>query len=301
MIVISAKWFRCPDGQVVEIEQCLKNCMREERCMALPALIAVGRERKWSGKPSVTQLLKPTREMYLLIKNDFAIDPQKKVSAMIGTLSHSIMENNTPIGWLSEFRVEDDICSGQPDAFDLTTGTLWDFKFYGAYRIAIALGYRGKYEYVGEYQKGPNKGKPKFEFVYRPGGVRDVLEVAIQLNKYRQLIEKHNFKVNHMKVQMFVRGGLDKVARSYGLDRISYIVPIYPISDIWVNRFLNKKHYDLMTALDKDILPPVCSEKERWSSKTRPDYKCINYCDANIVCPYYLEKYGGEESGFFIG
>jgi hypothetical protein len=157
------------------------------------------------------------------------------------------------------------------------------------------LGYKGKGKCVGYYQRDTaknKKGDPKFEFVYAPGGVRDVMDVAIQLNYYRILMEKHGFKPKHMKVQMLIRGGLDKTAKSYGLDRMSYIIDINKISDIWVERYIKLKYDALMIALETNILPPVCSAKERWSSRSRPDFKCHNYCEVNEHCPYYQQNYG---------
>lgn len=135
-----AKYFLCPDGEKVEIGKCFKKCRMCERCMLLPVLKAVGKTRPWHGKPSVTQLLKDTRQTYLEIKHEYVIDPQKSIASMIGTNSHSLMEGNVPNNYLAECRLSDDITSGQFDSYDLETKTLIDFKFFGAYRIAKALG-----------------------------------------------------------------------------------------------------------------------------------------------------------------
>lgn len=259
--------------------------------MVLPALKAVGKTRAWYGKPSVTQLLQPTLPSYLAIKYDYAIDPQASIASMIGTQSHSLMEGNQPNGWLSEIRLEDDLCSGQFDAVDLQSKTLVDFKFFGAYRVAGALGYRGKWTKVGQYVKGKNKGQDKWQMVYEPGGVRDILEIAIQLSYYRKLLADHGITVDKINVQMFIRGGLDKVAKSYGLDRMSYVVPVFPLPIAHVRKYMEIKHDRLMKALETDTIPETCSEKERWSSKSRPDFKCQNFCQSNINCPYYQEKY----------
>ena len=290
-----AKWFTCPNGNQVEIKECLKGCPNGERCMVVPGLKAVGKTRAFYGLPSVTQLLQPTLSAYLAIKYDYAINPMNAIASMIGTQSHSLMENNSPNGWLSEVRLADDICSGQFDAVDLRNKTLIDFKFFGAYRVAGALGYRGRWQKVGQYVKGKNKGQDKWQMVYEPGGVRDILEIAIQLSYYRKLLADHGIDVDKIKVQMFVRGGLDKVAQSYGLTRMSYVIPIFPLPIRHVRKFMQIKHDRLMNALESGICPPVCSESERWSSKSRPDYKCHNYCNSNINCPYYQEHYGKKQ------
>ena len=147
--LVPAKYFRCPDGQEIEIRKCYKKCRMKERCMVLPVLKAVGKTRPWKGKPSVTQLIKDTRQTYLEIVNDYTIDPQKSIASMIGTNSHSLMEGNCPNNYLSEVRLEDDITSGQFDAYDMTTKTLIDFKFFGAYRIMRAIGKTLKWKVNG--------------------------------------------------------------------------------------------------------------------------------------------------------
>lgn len=287
-----AKYFVCPDKQYCEIEACKKKCRISQRCMALPAIYAVSHQRIWKGKPSVTQLIKPTRQTYLEITRDYAIEPMKQIASMIGTQSHSLMEGNVPNGWLSEVRLEDDITSGQFDAYDCTTKTLWDYKFFGAFRVARALGHRSRWVNKGVYVRGAKKGLPKWEEVFEPGGVRNVLEIAIQLNYYKILMIKHNLLVDEMLVQMFLRGGLDATAKKYGCTQQAYIVPIYPISPQWVRKWMEAKHKALMLALDINKMPPVCSKRERWdSSKNYPDRKCRDWCSVNIHCPYYQEKY----------
>lgn len=255
-----------------------------ERCMLLPVLKAVGKTRAWYGKPSVTQLIKDTRQTYLEITNDYAIDPQKSIASMIGTNSHSLMEGNVPNGFLSEVRLEDDITSGQFDAYDMKNKTLIDFKFFGAYRIAMALGKRMRWVNKGVYVRGVNKGKPKWEQVFMDGGVRDVLEISKQLSYYKYLMKNHGLEVKEIKVQMLIRGGLDKVAKSYGLDRMSYVIRLNGISERWIRTYMKAKYDRLMKALETNELPPVC--KERWN-----DLRCKDYCGVNEFCPYYQEKY----------
>lgn len=279
-----AKYFKCPDGEQIEIKECFKNCRMCERCMVLPVLQSVGKTRAWYGKPSVTQLIKNTRQTYLEIMNDYYIDPQKSIASMIGTNSHSLMEGNVPNGFLSEVRLEDDITSGQFDAYDMKNKTLIDFKFFGAFRIAKALGHREKWVADGVYVRGANKGKTKWKKVYEPNGVKDVLEISKQLSYYRYLMKQHGLEVKDIKVQMLIRGGLDRVAKSYGLDRMSYVVKLNGISDRWIRTYMKAKYDRLMKALETHEMPPVC--KDRWN-----DLRCHDYCGVNQFCPYYKEKY----------
>jgi hypothetical protein len=121
----------------------------------------------------------------------------------------------------------------------------------------------------------------------------DVLEIAIQLSYYKILMEKHNLPVDKIYVQMFLRGGLDRAARSYGLTQQAYRIPIFPLSKQWVEAYMKEKHRLLLDALDKQEMPKVCSKKERWdTSKSYPDRKCQDWCSVNSFCPYYIEKYG---------
>lgn len=258
-----------------------------DRCMVLPVLKAVGKTRAWYGKPSVTQLIKDTRQTYLEITNDYAIDPDKSIASMIGTNSHSLMEGNCPNNYLSEVRIEDDITSGQFDAYDMKTKTLIDFKFFGAYRIARALGKHFKWVADGKYQRGAKKGQKKWQYVMVDGSFKDTLEISKQLSYYKILMEKVGLKVKNIKVQMLIRGGLDKTAKSYGLTKMSYVINLHGISKHWIRLYMKAKYDRLMKALKTNELPPVC--KVRWN-----DLKCKDYCSVNEFCPYYQEKYMKE-------
>ena len=43
------KWFRCPDGQIIPVKDCLTKCRMDERCLTLPTLklISTEREHTW--------------------------------------------------------------------------------------------------------------------------------------------------------------------------------------------------------------------------------------------------------------
>lgn len=283
--------FRCPNGDVTPFKQCLAHC--DHRCMSLPALTAAEKStHHWFGKPSVTTLIKPTRQTYLELTTDYAVDPMGGIAAMIGTNSHKAFEEAQPKGWLAEVRLEDDITSGQFDAYDCKTCTLWDWKFFGAFRIAKALGFRPKWQ-RRVITRGKHKGEEKWEQVFLPGGVRDVREIAIQLNYYRYLMAKHNLKVNAIRVNMFVRGGVDATAKRYGITQAGYIVPIHFISLNWVRSYMKAKYDALMRALDTGKIPPVCNKRDRWdTSKSYPDRKCRDWCNVHEACPYWQEHYG---------
>lgn len=283
--------FRCPNGDAVKFNECLNgNC--GHRCMALPALNAVEKStHHWFGKPSVTTLLKPTRQTYLEIKENYFISPFGATASMIGTSMHAIMEQSVPQNWLSEVRLSDDITSGAFDAYDMKTQTLWDYKNFGAYVVAREIGMTSKWE-KRVITRGKRKGQEEWKQTYAMGGVKHVHDVAWQMNYYRILMEKHGIPVKHMKVQVFVRGALDATAKRYGLTQTAYIIPINPISDHWVRLYFKTKYDRLMHALKHDEMPPVCKRTERWdTSKSYPDRRCRDYCSVNQFCPYYKENY----------
>ena len=290
---MSAIGFRCPNGDTVTFKDCLEgHC--DPRCMALPALNAAEKStHHWFGKPSVTQLLAPTRIMYLSLKSDYYIDPLGTIAAMIGTNSHKAFEDAVPDGWKAEVRLEDDITSGAFDSYDPKTKTLFDWKFYGAYKIAKMIGMMPKWE-KKTIMRGKRKGQEQWIQTFVSGGVKWTHDVAWQLNYYRLLMKKHGYPVKHMYVNCFVRGGVDKTAKSYGSDKASYLIPINFISDKWVRLYFKTKHDRLMYALEHNEMPPVCKRTERWdTSKSYPDRRCRDYCSVNKFCPYYKENYGG--------
>ena len=287
--------FICSDGEECLVKDCLKECRVSERCMFLPALKAVGKPHFSNGKFSVTTLIKPTRQVYLETINDFAIDPLKATASMIGTASHAVIENNCPSGWMAEARFDSDISSGSPDSVDLKNKILYDLKFFSSFRIAKLLGYRSHWVLKGKYQRGVNKGKDKWVEEFTPGGVKDIMEIAKQLSYYKVLLKEHNIDIEQIKVSVFLRGGLDKVAKSYGLTKMNYTVPIFPIHESLIKKYFKMKYDRLKYALDNKVMPKICSKKDRWdNSKSYPDRKCRDYCNVNKFCPYYQEKYLDE-------
>ncbi len=87
------KSFICPDGVMRQTSDCLAQCPRKEgRCLSLPTLTELGNAREWTGTPSTTQLLNPTRLEYLKIVHDYAIDPFERAFALLGTRHHRRLE-----------------------------------------------------------------------------------------------------------------------------------------------------------------------------------------------------------------
>ena len=64
----------------------------------------------------------------------------------------------------------------------------------------MALGKRSHWVANGVYQRGANKGKPKWELKFEDGGVRDVLEISKQLSYYRYLMKQHGLEVKDINI-----------------------------------------------------------------------------------------------------
>lgn len=180
--------FICPDGQRIDIEECMRGCPNNQRCMFLPTLRAVANslDRK-IAEPTVTELIAGTRETFLKKTTNYAVDPASVLYALHGQAVHSINEWHTQGAILSEERLRDEITSGQFDLF----GTILDadegvLKITSSFKLMCALGiYKQKVPTGEVYKTGLKKGQPKFRTELRFDGVRDLLDRAIQLNAYR--------------------------------------------------------------------------------------------------------------------
>ena len=279
--------FICPDGQRVDIADCLRSCPHSQRCMFLPTLRAVANslDRKLS-EPTVTELIAGTRETFLKKTTDYAVDPASVLYALQGQAVHSINERHSQGAILSEERLKDDITSGQFDLFgkilDADDGVLGDLKVTSSFKLMKALGiYKVKVDTGEVYKSGLKKGLPKFRSELRFDGVRDILDWAIQLNYYRILLERAGFKVNRMFIQALCRDSGLRIAAERGITKSLYLIPISRISDFWLIQHFNTKAKLLRDALATNTLPPVCSFRERWG-----DRKCLGYCAARENCPY---------------
>ena len=294
--------FICPDGQEVNISDCLKECPNCQRCMFLPTLRAVTKslDRKIS-EPTVTELISGVRETYLKKTTEYAVEPSSVLYALQGQAIHSINESHTQGNILSEERLKDEITSGQFDLFgkiiDADDGVLGDLKVTSSYKLMKALGIYKVDVPTGEFYKtGAKKGLPKTRKEFKYDGVKDVFEWAIQLNYYRLLLEQQGFKVNRMYIQALCRDSNLRIATERGIDKTVYLIPINKISDHWLKKYFNHKAKVLRDALEKNSLPPVCSQRERWGNR-----KCLDYCAARENCPHYqfligVEKYDYRES-----
>ncbi len=289
--------FICVDKHRVDISECLRGCRLKDtleagRCLSVRTLKAIADQREWKGVPSTTQLLKGTREAYLLITQDYAIDPQNSLFMIHGTRGHEKLERYTPDDASSEIRIFDDISSGAYDLYEPEDGgTLTDNKFYGSYATAKTIGLQKVKVQDGVYKTSKagsyKAGDPKYKWIVKEGGRKSRLDLAIQLNDYRMKLEREGKEVSRMICEILVRDGGTYIAKSRGIMQNAYLVIVNKISDRWVRRYMKKKADDLHKALETGKMPRICSPRERWyDPKTGKSMKCCGYCSVWEFCDY---------------
>lgn len=288
-----ATHFNCKKG-LVPFQECINNC--QERCMLPRTLRLISRQRKWDGKPSTTQLLQGTREAFLKIVTEYAINPDDRAFATHGTLTHAKLDKYTGDNELAEERLHDMISSGQFDNYylednqDIKTAVLADTKTSGSFKVAKALGIGVVKKDVPvtdeegnpvRYKTGKKKGqvKTKQETEIKDGFRKDRLDWAIQLNDYRMKIEAAGFPVNKIQIEALVRDGGTYIAKSRGIENNIYLIPINRISDHWIKKYFEMKWNALKHALETGEIPPKCSKRETWGGR-----KCDGYCDVADKC-----------------
>lgn len=289
--------YKCPDGGEISIEDCLKECRLKGqinpvtgqlyvpcgRCLSEPTLRAVAKQREWTGKPSTTQCLRGTRESYLMLTHDYAIDPKSMMFALLGTKTHANLESGMTEGDLGEQRLDDGVSTGAFDFYSPENGgTLYDYKTYSSFVVAKYLGIQSHKVQVGYYKNG----KPKYQTRYTYGNVRHDFDLAVQMNDYRMKIEKClDLPVNQMVCEMIVRDGNTYIASSRGVPGTAYLIPVGKISDHWMKKYMERKSSDLIQALETGITPPPCRPHECWHGQ-----KCEKFCPVNKFCDAYREE-----------
>lgn len=282
-----ATCFKCPDGGITEIKDCLKECRMKQRCLFLPTLrtVAESLDRNIEGF-SVTELISGTCEVYLKKTKDYVVDPMKRLYAVQGTAAHVMHQDKTDGNMIGEERIYGSHCSGQIDLYgtilDEDGDTLGDYKVTSSYKLMRALGKYAVSVPTGEYFKsGPRKGQGKTIREFRDGGVRHILDWAIQINCYRMLLEKEGFSVKRMVILAFCRDFGLQISKQRGIDRPAYLIEINRISDRWLKRYIEAKADRLKESLKKQKIPYPCRPRARWHGR-----KCLEYCEVASFCPY---------------
>lgn len=285
------RYFKCPDEKKVEIATCLKEC--PDRCLTLPTLRVIAKQRKWTGIPSVTQLLEPTRMAYLKITEDYAIDPDNHAFALVGTQHHEKLAK-LDYGVLAEEALKTFFVTGIPDLLEEENSEfiLSDYKLLGSFKIGKCLGLVGKkvvdpsgalYKKSG---KGYSKGDPKMVTVFSIDENKvDMPDYEYQLNMYRILYEKIGFPIAKIRIQATCREGKQLwISQKRGMEKNINLIPVRRMNDDHCILYFINKREALLSALKDKKLPPVCSGWESWDGR-----RC-EYCDVSEECGVPIAK-----------
>ena len=305
-----AKWFICQPGwykasyraknfvwqdekHQIPINDCLKpnGCQMIERCATLPYLRLIGYDRKWNGVSPSAAGTGP-RLLYLKATTDYAIDPNDRTFAAFGTSTHEKLSiHQYTHNVLSEEKLSDEQMRGIADVLELDEASndkyiLTDYKTWGSFKVASSLGIVKTQRPMLDINNKPvllktgkNKGKPKMLSRYECNPEKaDLKEVSLQLNRYRIFFERIGFKISRIQVQAVVRDGNTYIAKSRGIDKNLYIIPIPILPDEEVLNFYNKLQAEVDQAF-RDNWVRECNAWESWNGQ-----RCKQYCEVSDSC-----------------
>lgn len=260
------KYFICPDSEWVPIVDCLKECRMKNRCCPLGYLEFAGQQRVLD-LPSVTELIKGTREAFLQRTVDYAIDPQQEAFAIVGSMGHKHIQGNT-------LRFTFSGITGEPD--ELFENGLVDYKVVGSYKVMLALGLKKEKHDTGRIDK---YGKPVYESSFIYTGEHDIREYVLQDNMYALMAAEEGYPIEWMRNFLIVRDGGLEIASRRGIDRLCYYIDIpFMERDECLLYFGHKK--DLLNeALTTKEMPRLCSGEESWEGR-----KCGKFCAVSKFC-----------------
>ena len=281
------KGFICPDGNRVDTEECLAGrCRMKTRCAPLGYLQLCAKQRPWDGKPSVTQLISGTRQQYLMLKHDFDEDPRDCAWKVLGTKSHSGLDDENSLSFTEEKMSWEGITGTTDLVEEQPNGDLWlvDYKVSGSFKVASAIGMVKKEKILldeaGNERKYKN-GKTMKETWYEMDLTRaDIRDWQLQLNAYRLFFEKDTgFKITALKIFTVVRDGKTYVADGRGITEPYYYIDVPMLPDEEVEKYFSQKRDLLLLAVNSDTPPPPCSSHETWEGR-----KCKGYCAVKDRC-----------------
>lgn len=259
--------FVCPDGQTIETKECLEHCRLPRRCLTRTTLEMVAKDREWDGVPHVTSLLNGTMMEVLKINFPYAVVPESRAFTLLGSSHHALLEERS---WgIAEIGFNDGEIQGTADLVEVEDGerVLTDYKTWGSNRVARALGMRKD---SGVWSINPAEA--------------DLRNELLQVNRYRIALEKQfGCVIDRQQLQVTVRDGGIAAARSRGITKSIYLIPIAKLTDSTVLEFFRGKAERLKLALrgELDQNLALCSEEERWDDK-----RCTDYCEVRKYCWY---------------
>lgn len=283
----------CPDGKNTTVKACLKACRMGHRCLTLPTLTELTRERipKFDDggrlQLSTTALINGTMYEYLKSTHNYSIKPKSRAFALLGTRHHQELSR-----WAGMLNLpsEESLTDDDRNMFDLlenegsATNPVWvltDYKTWGSFKVAktfgiTAVGAGHKEYYTDSYGKQRYRTVKNFE-MHREDG--DAFELEMQMNRYRLMIaEKHSVNISRMQAQITVRDGGLQMARQRGVDELMYLELVDFVTDSEVMEYFDFKQQQMNVAFDKDDVA-ICTARENWD-----DARCRGYCEIAEHC-----------------
>ena len=266
------------------------------RCATLPYLRLVGYDREWKGVSPSAAGTGP-RLLYLKAITDYTIDPNDRTFAAFGTSTHeklSIHKYTNDV--LAEETLTNGKMRGIADVLEIDENNqefyvLSDYKNYGSYKVGRVLGLvKTEKPLLDEHgatvllKSGKNKGKPKMTSTIELHPEKaDLREVALQLNRYKNFFEKAGFKISRIQIQAMVRDGNTYIAKSRGIGRNLYIIPVPILPDNEVLGFYDNLQAEVDEAFKTGWIRQ-CNKWESWDGRRCKGRRCKGYCEVSDAC-----------------
>jgi len=252
--------FTCPLYGRAEPDTC-QTC--ENRCHPLPVLMPMTeqRERK-PGFYSVTEILKPLRQLILSRRADLLVDPMKQIFMINGTAVHSVIEDGLALIVDKDYhKVEESFSeeiipgytlTGRPDYYDVRARTLWDFKNSKAFTVK-------KIKRAAEDRM--------------PWNAEDYFA---QLNIYRAYKYPDAEK---LKLYFFVQGWTRKDEGIQPIEQVSAPMATIETVKLWV-----RDRFKKIKAIEDGGELPKCLNGDIWMRADGTPVRCAEYCQALSIC-----------------
>ncbi|MCK5616192.1 hypothetical protein KAR91_80755 [Candidatus Pacearchaeota archaeon] len=254
------------------------------------------------------------RNIWLKATCDYAVDPNDRVFAVLGTTIHGrLSDKGITVNVLSEEPLSDAESQGIADLLEADEQIpgkhiLTDYKSSGSFAVAKWLGIQlEKYDVPiidpktnkpAILKSGPNKGKVKTKQaskVIMGNPEKDKRSINLQCNRYRIFYEKTGFPISKLQVFAIPRDGNTYIAKNRGIDRNMYTIPIVIMDDDEVLNYYRKLQAEVDRAFE-DEWARICEPWECWSGN-----RCATYCevreDCQDLCLEFDEKWPGKGKG----
>jgi len=289
-----ARWFICPDEEKIEIGRCLsvRGCRMNHRCATMPYLRMCANQRPWKAV-TPSQAGTGPRVTFLKQKCDYAISPDGMAWISVGVGTHDKLSIHRLVrGFVSEEGFSDDLIKGipdllEPDEEELGFYLLYDYKTWGSFKCAKALGIdEDKDNPITDKDGGPvtyrsGKRKGQIKYPLKPGmKPPEMYDTELQLNRYRIVVEKHGFPISRMNVYAIARDGNTYIATSRGIEKNTYLIPVKRLPDKGVLDFYSQLQADCDHAFETGM-PRICTKFETWEGRR---CQSDDYCPVRFYC-----------------